>query len=911
MTFRNTPADTQARPSLTVPSSTLRDAAGHPLASFLPTAQRHHDALHTKQLHRPRQHSPAQPRNVFLPSRPVRASSADARVSTPFQRDSQPTHGKSTLHTPSHCPHHPSSLTLLPFTAASPEARCPECQLVTVRRTRRVDRVVPPPVPYKLQPMRFVATDVVGDGSDVFRPRAHDYRWASLRHHPLHTDAVLVCDGSIVHSLIPRRQACYMRALLLQMWQSRHPQLWFYEGDVHAAVLAWCRSSPPADWPVPTRSNFRGQHHVFPDIDFVPEPNCFRLARLPHKPGPVPFAHPATSPFTSVTGFNSPLSVSGHAQHLQGDPNYPFLLNSLKYGFPYRSNTPMRSRPHRQRHSPLDNDTRTAAALLDEWLGGAFIPAPAGIPLRFAPLNPVVTNKLRLVADMSFGEGSLNEHSETGPITRARLAKLVTLARRILYMQRQRPGVHILIAKIDAVRAFRQVPSPVADFHKAAHHTRDGDVVHTRVALGAKLSSDLMSPLLTALSNLLNEQLSVFTDTYVDDMIVAMYEDEAEGNMRDILTFWSDLGWPVNPKKLLIEGTPSPSATVLGIGINADTSTIFVTPDRRNNILTIIGDWSTNCRAPRTQREAASLAGKLQHIAYVIPFGRTFLKRLYRHARNSTAAVPPSPELLSDLSWWSHALTTFNGHAFFTDNIDNVRIHRIQTDAAKFGGAVVSTTQHEFFTCQWSPQQLACLTTAHWEATMVVAALSHYGPTLPGGILHVLTDSSATVSTLTHLTCSDSTMFSLARLASLLQIQHSCRLVVDHIAGEDNGLADTPSRTGHMSPDAAHLFTRVQPTPPTSALLRSTLDLSLPLESIVTSSPQPASTTGNGTATSSTTPRLIWTPWNDLNSLVASSISPDGSRSTPKQKQASAPTSAQPEVTLPLSTASHSAATHC
>ena len=778
--------------------------------------------------------------------------------------------------------------TLLVWALAADSARCEVCQLIATVVPRSVPQPCLPTAAEQVvmlfHPPTFVATDI-GDaaaallagqqlGLAMASVPVEYFRWASIRTHPQRGGMVVICDAEEVVAVVPRRGVAYWRALLLDMWSRHAPSLVMNENDVAATILHWGRVVKWCSMPEVPRRQFRGQHHCFARWQHVCEPGYLRTAVLQRKVGKLVLGDPAVSAYTCIRRWGAPLDPAGYTKLYSAHPHYPLLINGLFYGYPLLSVTPQRTRGWLQRSSELDDDPRSLEALLSELEMGAFIAAPNNIPLRFAPLNPVISNKLRLVSDFSIGKESVNNNTRRGVVPRARLAKLVTLAKRILYMKQQRPHERVMLVKADVSAAFRRVPLPEADFHRTAHHTAVGDVVHVRLPLGASTSCDMMALGITALVDTVMSSLGTFCDSFVDDVIWAVYESEACATGNAIMAVWQSANWPLNEKKFVLDGdgTPATTKVILGVLVDTEACTMSVSVERKDRLLTELQQWTQHPTTPRRRREFMSLAGKLQFISNVLPFGRVFLRRLYKAGavlagsgmQSQHMRIPVPDGVIQDLRWWIAALASFNGIASFMPLASGTPVTHVTTDAAKYGLAAVNHTTSEYCTAQFEPLEQISSSTAMWEGAGVAVAVAVFAM-VPGSVMWLQSDSAACVAMFNSLRCDDESMYELLRFVALLQIQSAVRLIVTHIPGVLNVLADTGSRTGAL-PEGA-LFQRVEVPQAVREHTRGILTRSYTPASegqaIVHCQSRPQSNGSLSSATRGGSPStaLYWSPW--------------------------------------------------
>lgn len=451
------------------------------------------------------------------------------------------------------------------------------------------------------------------------------------------------------------------------------------------------------------------------------------------------------------------------------------------------------------------------AAVAAEVAHGALINLPPGCRINDVRLAPFISapkpdGSVRGISDMSWGLDSVNDCTHRGSHIRARLAHTENVLRRIRYMQEQRPGVRVLLSKLDVTRAFRQCAIPIRQFKLAAHRIGKKVMVNTRLMMGATASGDSMAAGISAIRDLLATWYGLFSESYIDDMLLVMYEDEAEVMLAHAVRLWGIMGWPINAKKLLTEGRPETRKTFLGIEIDTVTCRISVPQERIIKLQTALTAWLGG-NAKCSPRAISRLAGTLQFISPIIPFGRVFLRSLYRHGyRHSMEsrhneiekAIPEDVRL--DLSWWLEAIVTSNGTASFHEDPDAPDIH-IFTDAAGAGWGAAYPALKQYASGSWSRQERFNTSTAHWEGAAVVMACRLWGHLAAGGTLTLHSDSMACVSAFNNMRCTDDRMYLLLRTLSLIQMQSRFRLVLVHIPGVLNELADYLSRHNAPPPD--------------------------------------------------------------------------------------------------------------
>lgn len=697
-------------------------------------------------------------------------------------------------------------------------------------------------------------------------PSVNDARWSSVRISPSNPDFVLVFQGLRHLATLPTVQARYCRALFLASQYETSATFRVNEMDVVAFFVRIVIQCSLEQLPLPSSTSFRGDQHVFMSWPHLQEPGIWRPASLPRHTGPLHFADPSASAYTPVAQFKSPLNAEAHESLLAGHPHQAFLTNSIRVGFTLGAEPPVKAQP------PIASSTVPASPELVqqeqlELSSGAVIKANSRdwwkIPLRFHPWFGVKRNgKTRGITHLTFGgTSSTNGSTSRVGIPKARLASWFAVANRINYMKAAYPGRKIVAAKLDARRAFRQCPIPIRDFWKTAQVFSGVRIVHVRLPFGATNSVDSMAQSISAVQDLA-ARAGIFVQSYVDDQFIIAYEDEIDSALAMIRRIWSDFGWELNTEKFESEGQPDSFKEFLGVQLDLANCTAAITPKRLAKIRELIASFNTS-ESVWSAKQLQSLAGTLNFVAAVIPFGRTFLSRLYSFAAN------PDPTLhdlvVLDLRWWQDVLLSFNGTASFAPPSAEQPVLHISTDAAKAGYGIVSPFTGEFAAGSWTAAELATSAINHREFGTMFLGADMFGEAVPGGFLVIHSDSKASVDTLTAAQAHEPIMINLLRAIVLLQLRNRFRVIPQFLPGHMNGLADMASRLHKLPPALAHFRQRKTPARTRANLGGILSSKSLMLPNPALSLATPPSPTSTNTANSSSTrpsPTLPWILWN-------------------------------------------------
>ena len=712
------------------------------------------------------------------------------------------------------------------------------------------------------------------------RPNSYlDYRYAMARVHPEYDSVIVLTRLTVSVAVMSLRQAQYIRALLLESWPELSDEYRVNEADVHAAMVALCVTTAPENWPFPRVTRFRGDQHQFASWQHMYEPGFGRLAELPPHLRQLSFGEPSVSAYTPVDTIPqpSPLSADGHRALFNEHPAAYTWYNSLRVGFPLHA-VPAR-RYRKASKSQYSSDPRIAVQEKSECAAGWIRSAS-----EWPTTQPIILNdwfaahtggKYRGVLNLSC-KGGPNHTTRRLPQLRAQLASWRAVAQRVLYLRNKHPGERIMAFTLDLEKAFRQVPVALNQWWMLGQLVSGERHVNARLPLGGTCSVDTMTLSPVAMMHAVAEQWDIFLQVYVDDILAVDVESKIHVVRDRVRYLLSDvLHWPFSEPKCT---EPATKLVFLGVLLDLDSCTLAVTPKRMNKLMELLQGWQSGAIRP-TQRRLASLAGTLNFVSAVIPFGKVFTARLRAIGDSANGAI--SPDVIAtvqyNVRWWQLLLSRFNGVASFAPlPLDTAPLH-LTTDAAAAGWGAVCTQRDWWAHGRWSQRELDEYGIAQREAAAIVLGFDVATAENPPVIVVAHTDSIASHFTFAGLRTVDERMLNVLRVCALLQLERSTRLLTTHIRGVDNPLSDVASRK-HALPDCLsylqlrHPSARVRsmvltaaPPPPPTGLSACTDQSCAPSQGPSHQRPQEgtSTSTAGATATSPTRP-FPWILWNQV-----------------------------------------------
>ena len=275
-------------------------------------------------------------------------------------------------------------------------------------------------------------------------------------------------------------------------------------------------------------------------------------------------------------------------------------------------------------------------------------------------------------------------------------------------------------------------------------------------------------------------------------------------------------GIPLAPNKL--EG-PTTRLTFLGILIDSSCMETSLPDDKLQELLTELQSWSSRNKC--LKRELLSLIRKLNFACRIIPAGCIFLCRLIDL---STSACLPhhhvtmNSEARRDITWWLQFLPTWNGRAIIPEpHWTKSPDLELFTDTSGSLGYSIFYTGH-WISEPWPPQLQD--SSIQWKELYPIAiACLLWGQQWSGKKLLFHCDNQAVVDIWASGTSRDPLIMHLVRSIFFGAATHHYTILVTHIAGTNNSIADSLSRPQITQFRRLNPTADVEPTPvPKSAL---------------------------------------------------------------------------------------------
>jgi len=355
-------------------------------------------------------------------------------------------------------------------------------------------------------------------------------------------------------------------------------------------------------------------------------------------------------------------------------------------------------------------------------------------------------------------------------------------------------GKGAVMAKIDLKNAFRLIPVRPEDWNLLGIQWRDRFYIDICLPFGLRSAPSLFNQLADAIHWSLQHNHGVrHVLHYLDDFFTAGLPGttECSDNLQAMLSLCNNISAPVKTSK--VEG-PSTQLTFLGIVIDTEHMTASISLERKADLLLSI--QSLRKKDKCTKHQLLSLVGKLSFACKVVPAGRIFLRRLidlsckvsrmHHHLRLCTDAY-------LDLDWWLAFLPTWNGTSYILESTWSTSPSMsLFTDASGRLGWGAYWSGH-WIQSPWSCDQVN--RDIVWKELFAIAsAVNTWGHHWPRKKVLIHCDNQAVVEIWKKGTTNCPNIMSLVRMLYFCAAKYNIHVLITHIAGTDNCIADALSR---------------------------------------------------------------------------------------------------------------------
>ena len=283
-------------------------------------------------------------------------------------------------------------------------------------------------------------------------------------------------------------------------------------------------------------------------------------------------------------------------------------------------------------------------------------------------------------------------------------------------------------------------------------------------------------------------QDNIIVWNYIDDIFAAWESQGSIDKFETLCNLVRDLGLPLNDEKV---EPPSDSMIIMGIHINVPERTIEILANKMEEIVQECnGAYEMSVL---TKRQLQSLLGKLLYISKVIKPARGFLNRMLNCLRSmgNNGRIQVTGEFRQDLRWFKELVNHFNGSTTFSNWLGQYDIE-VHVDASLTGlGAIWGYSFYSVHLPIFVKEQSRIVVL---EMINILVAMRVGGVAWVDKRVKIWCDNKAVVDIIGGNKTRDGELAAILREILMIQARHNIQLVVQHVMGSSNEIADALSR---------------------------------------------------------------------------------------------------------------------
>ena len=490
----------------------------------------------------------------------------------------------------------------------------------------------------------------------------------------------------------------------------------------------------------------------------------------------------------------SPINVDRLRAFLTNHPDTNlanFLIDGFCNGFSIGYNGPFTPGQCRNLLSARSQPAAVSSAIAKEvnrgHTAGPFESSPFA-SLHCSPLGavPKKDGSHRLILDLSSPRGSSINEGISPDLYSVKYSNFDDAVKLVTTV-----GANCFMAKLDIKHAFRLCPVHPSDWPHLGYKWLDQYFVDIRLPFGSRSSPFIFNQFAEALLWILIFVFGIpHIIHYLDDFFLcALSFDECKKDMATMKFAFSELGVPLASDKVI---GPATVMTYLGIEIDSVSSTIRLPSEKFQDLCTLLQHWEA--RKKCTKRELLSLIGSLSFACKVVKPGRMFLRRLIdlsTSVTNLNHHISLNAEAQADIHWWTEFFPSWNGIEFIQQEVVTSHSLQLFTDASFLGfGAVYRS---HWFSMSW-PASFSHHHINYLELFAILAVVYSWGHKWSNKQILFYTDSECITKIWKSGACRDRNIMKLVRALFLFSAKNNINILMQHIPGNFNILADHLSR---------------------------------------------------------------------------------------------------------------------
>ncbi|PPQ82917.1 hypothetical protein CVT24_008668, partial [Panaeolus cyanescens] len=530
--------------------------------------------------------------------------------------------------------------------------------------------------------------------------------------------------------------------------------------------------------------------HKFPPSNSLPplrpnsNPRC-NISSLP----------PSILPHSSRS-VSSPLVPEAWHHFLLDYPDRSFvasLLHIIQRGANIGSCGPESISPCTNLPSAFDDpafmDTAVDKMISNQQIHGPFVTSP--LPdLRCSPLGSVTRKrnpaKRRLINHLSWP----NKRSVNDGISDSEAAIQYDLFERAVE-DLVASGPFSRMAKLDLKEAFRHVPIRPEDWHHLGFSWRGKLYYCVVLTFGLRSAPYIFNMFAEALHWIIQRHIPSRLRHYLDDFLLTFQPGTPLSICTEavewVIGLGHSLGLCFQDEKTL---WPTYIVDFLGIELDSACMEARLPQDKMAILIELLSTWRNKRIA--SLRDTQELSGYLQFASQVIPYSRSFMRRIFDfqsrfHSRFHRLHIPSSVQ--ADLRWWTTFCSPWNGIRLLGRA---KHLHHVYTDASGTKG-IGGHFQLSWFASR-VPRRFRHRDIQFKELYAILQAVLRWADLWSNSHVNFHCDNQAVVAWLNDGTARSSASMPIIRTISMMAAHFQFSFSSSWISTHDNGVADAASR---------------------------------------------------------------------------------------------------------------------
>lgn len=484
----------------------------------------------------------------------------------------------------------------------------------------------------------------------------------------------------------------------------------------------------------------------------------------------------------------TPLIASQWERLLQGYDGAPYLTQGIKQGFRLGVNEDTNTWSAK----PSNPDSTVMAKLSEEVeksrILGPFHKRPIK-NLHTSPISAIEKKRkgtFRLIHNLSAPRGGSVNDAIPEHLKSVNYCYVQDVVQYLLSSKRKNQ----YMSKVDIKEAFRIIPVHPSDWKWLGIQLQDAYYVDTTLPMGCSTSCAIFQSITRGLCWMARQNMQdIVIFGYLDDFLIISPDlNSAVQHLQGFQDLCSTLGVPLASEKTV---GPTMQITFLGIGIDTFNSTLFLDEEKRQGAIEKLEEFVTKRSQRRIQWQ--SLVGTLSFLSQIVIPGRAFMSRISASLKSTNYWIHVDESTKEDIRSW---ITFIRSHMFKPFRMFDITIPptlHIFTDASGslgFGALMGSSWCFGAWDDEWWLNQNIMLL----ELYPIWLAIQIWGYQMRNTCVMFHTDNQALIPAIQNRKSKLRPINRILRDISLASMQFNFLIMVKHIPGVDNYMADHLSR---------------------------------------------------------------------------------------------------------------------